>query len=39
MQYMHNMLSGRAKLTPLDNARYPDLRWTPVREVLAAHKA
>ena len=39
MQYLHNMLSGRAKLTSLDNARYPDLRWTPVREVLATRKA
>jgi uncharacterized protein YbjT (DUF2867 family) len=39
MQYLHNMLSGRPKLAPLDNARYPDLRWTPVREVLAAHPA
>ena len=36
MQYMHNMFDGRAKLEPLDNARYPDLRWTSVREVLAA---
>ncbi|GAB3571399.1 Rossmann-fold NAD(P)-binding domain-containing protein [Hymenobacter daeguensis] len=35
MQYLHNMLSGQAKLSePLDNARYPDIRWTPVREVL-----
>ncbi|MCP9235398.1 NmrA family NAD(P)-binding protein [Lewinella sp. JB7] len=35
MQYMRNMYSGRAKLSPLDNARYPDIRWTPVAEVLA----
>lgn len=36
MQYLHNMLSGQAKLTePLDNARYPDIRWTTVRELLA----
>ncbi|ALW87162.1 NmrA family protein [Hymenobacter sedentarius] len=35
MQYMHNMFTGRPKLQPLDNARYPDIRWTPVREVLA----
>ncbi|UPL50344.1 NmrA family NAD(P)-binding protein [Hymenobacter sublimis] len=39
MQYLHNMLSGQAKLTePLDNARYPGIRWTPVRAVLAASK-
>jgi nucleoside-diphosphate-sugar epimerase len=36
MQYLHNMLSGQAKLQgPLDNARYPGIRWTTVREVLA----
>jgi nucleoside-diphosphate-sugar epimerase len=36
MQYMHNMFSGRAKLEPLDNERYPGMRWTTAREVLAA---
>jgi nucleoside-diphosphate-sugar epimerase len=36
MQYLHNMFGGLGQLTPLDNARYPDLRWTPVQEVLAA---
>ncbi|MBG8555987.1 NmrA family NAD(P)-binding protein [Hymenobacter guriensis] len=36
MQYLHNMLSGQAKLPePLDNARYPDIRYTQVRDVLA----
>ena len=36
MQYLHNMLSGQAKLPgPLDNARYPEIRWTSIREVLA----
>jgi nucleoside-diphosphate-sugar epimerase len=36
MQYLHNMLSGAAKLRePLDNDRYPGIRWTVVREVLA----
>ena len=39
MQYLHDMFSGRAKLAPLDDGRYPALRWTPVREVLAAHVA
>ncbi|MDB5507038.1 MAG: NmrA family protein [Devosia sp.] len=33
-QYMHNMQSGRAKLSPLDNERYP-MRWTKVRDLLA----
>jgi nucleoside-diphosphate-sugar epimerase len=36
MQYMHNMFSGRAKLEPLDNERYPGMRWTSVRDVLAS---
>lgn len=36
MQYLHNMFSGRAKLEPLGNDRYPGMRWTTVRDVLAA---
>lgn len=35
MQYLRDMLDGRAKLHPLDNDRYADIRWTPAREVLA----
>jgi nucleoside-diphosphate-sugar epimerase len=35
MQYMHNMFSGRAKLEPLDNARYPNMQWTSARDVIA----
>lgn len=34
MQYLHNMLGGLPKLAPLDNARYPEIKWTRVREVL-----
>ncbi|MBZ9751476.1 NmrA family NAD(P)-binding protein [Deinococcus sp. HMF7604] len=34
MQYLHDMFTGQAKLTPLDNGRYPALRWTGVAEVL-----
>ena len=34
MQYMHNMFSGRAKLEPLDNDRYPNIQWTSAREVI-----
>ena len=34
-QYIHDMFDGRAKLEPLDNARYPDLAWTKVRDVIA----
>jgi nucleoside-diphosphate-sugar epimerase len=36
MQYLHDMFSGLPKLEPLDNDRYPGLRWTGVRDVLAA---
>ena len=36
MQYLHNMFSGHAKLEPLDNDRYPGMRWTKARDVLAA---
>jgi uncharacterized protein YbjT (DUF2867 family) len=39
MQYMRDMFGGRAKLHPLDNDRYPGLRWTSVREHLAAGPA
>ena len=35
MQYMRDMFRGRGKLHPLDNGRYPGLRWTTVREQLA----
>lgn len=38
MQYMHNMFSGLAKLHPLDNGRYPGIRWTSVRELLAEQR-
>lgn len=34
MQYLHNMFSGLPKLDPLDNDRYPGIRWTKVREVI-----
>ena len=30
MQYMRDQFSGRAKLAPLDNDRYPGLTWTSV---------
>ena len=36
MQYLHDMLSGRPRLAPLDNDRYLEMHWTTVREVLAA---
>ena len=35
MHYMRDQFSGRGKLEPLDNARYPELHWTPVKTLLA----
>jgi nucleoside-diphosphate-sugar epimerase len=35
MQYMRNMFDGRAKLEPLDNDRYPSIRWRTARDVLS----
>jgi uncharacterized protein YbjT (DUF2867 family) len=35
MQYMRNMIDDRAKLDTIDNKRYPDLRWTTVKDVLS----
>lgn len=37
MQYMHNMFTGLPKLKPLDNDRYPGIRWASVKEVLQTH--
>ncbi|WP_458095595.1 NmrA family NAD(P)-binding protein [Roseomonas sp. WA12] len=36
MQYVENMFDGRGKLESLDNDRYPEIRWTGLREVLAS---
>ncbi len=38
MQYMRDMFNGRGKLEPLDNDRYPELRWTSLREQLDAQR-
>ena len=35
MQYMRDMFSGAGTLGVLDNARYPGLQWTSVRQELA----
>lgn len=39
MQYLRDMLSGEAKLEPLENHRYHHIRWTTVRDVIAARAA
>lgn len=37
MQYMHNMIDDRSTMETLDNNRFSDIRWTCVKELLAAH--
>jgi uncharacterized protein YbjT (DUF2867 family) len=36
MQYLHDMFGGKAKLHPLDNARYGKWQWTTVGDVLTS---
>lgn len=36
MQYLRDMASGRAACGPVDNGRYPGMRWTKAEEVLKA---
>jgi uncharacterized protein YbjT (DUF2867 family) len=38
MQYMRNMIDERSKLDMLDNNRYPDMRWTTVKDLLSAYQ-
>jgi uncharacterized protein YbjT (DUF2867 family) len=37
MQYMRDMLEGRATIEHYDNNRYPGITWTTVQDVLTAH--
>lgn len=34
MQYVENMVSGKGKLEPLDNDRYPGMKWTTAEMAL-----
>ena len=36
MQYLRDMFTGDARLAPLDNDRYGDLPWTPLRAHLSS---
>ncbi len=38
MQYMRDMMEGRAKLDSYDNDRYQDMRWTTVKDLLSLHQ-
>lgn len=35
MQYMRNMMDERATLKTVDNNRYPDMKWTTVKELIS----
>ncbi|MBK8557420.1 MAG: NmrA family NAD(P)-binding protein [Lewinellaceae bacterium] len=37
MQYMRNMIDARATIEKFDNDRYPAMRWSAVKDLLAAH--
>lgn len=34
MQYMRDMMSGKAKVAEYDNNRYPEMKWTKVKDLL-----
>lgn len=36
MQYMRDMMEGRAVINQHDNARYPEIRWTSVKDFLTS---
>lgn len=37
MQYMRNMMDERANLKSTDNGRYPNMKWTKVKDVLGKY--
>ncbi len=39
MQYMRDMMEGRAKINSYDNNRYEGMKWTSVKELLLVHEA
>ena len=38
MQYMHNMIDERSKIYRLANDRYPEIKWTTVKDILSSFK-
>jgi uncharacterized protein YbjT (DUF2867 family) len=38
MQYMHNMIDERSKIATLDNDRYPEIKWTKVKDLLLQYQ-
>ena len=39
MQYLSNMIDERSKLDRIDNDRYPNMKWTSARDLMADHLA
>lgn len=39
MQYMRDMMEGRAKIDSYDNNRYEGMNWTSVKDLLLLHEA
>jgi hypothetical protein len=37
MQYMRDMVEGRVDIINHDNNRYPEIKWTSIKDVLSAH--
>ncbi len=38
MQYMRDMMEGRIIFYKYDNERYPEIKWTTVKEFLVQEK-
>jgi nucleoside-diphosphate-sugar epimerase len=38
MQYMHNMIDERSETAKHDNDRYPEIKWTTVKDLLKEHE-
>ena len=37
MQYMRDMVEGRVDISEHDNNRYPEIKWTSIKDVLSKH--
>lgn len=37
MQYMRDMVEGKVDISNHDNNRYPEIKWTSIKDVLSAH--
>ncbi len=38
MQYIHNMIDERSRVDRLDNNRYPEIKWTSVKDILSKYQ-